>query len=772
MSVLTLNVDEVMRTLSAESSNPFVVHDKEVDIVRFAINSGFADIVLDGQVALRVMYQRPGETEVRAQTLTYYDTDGLHNYYDWQLSQSDLTKDGSLMVALCILDISGGEVSEWHTTPCAVKVLSTIHTDDSDEGDDTITPTVKERVAVLESMIQRVASGAPIVVASTSAMTDTDQIYVLSTDGKWYYHNGSSWVAGGEYGAVATDTTLTQVGIPADAKVVGDEIADLNEDLSDIQNLEGSSIKLEWVQGGIGTSGGNASSNYRIRTTYTDLGEYDSMYANIQSGFTAKVFFYSDSTYESAIGPFAESRDVSIPSEVNRFRVSLYKGNGSSVEENLIVPSEGNTNLALTVSYGLKDEIDGIHEDISALDAKIGKKETRETAELRQGALSSATGAYSSTTMTRVSSSKAEKIDLDSGFYIAPWLHGSVYWYGNSMWDDYKGLNGVPSGMTTLSELTIPEGATHFRINLAREGASTTNLSPSDITADDCYFIWRDEYITAPEAEEIIEDHRILQSLSPRVLLSCKDGNADPAIPPDSYYAIKETAKSGYDIIRFSVYKTTDNDFVAVHNITINSLAVNPDGTAISERIETGSCSVAELNQYDWGLKYGEQYRGLEVPMLDDCLRYASLYNLSVAIDFKNPSEYSQADMSAFMDILLNRGHDNAILIRANSTEQAYMVSRSPRISIEHIGDLDSLTSNVERLKALMTGHNHIYWANTGERTAEAISTSYANGFELSGTAGTMTELAEDIGFGVRYEEVAGIKNVKEQLRTYTDALN
>lgn len=93
MSLIILNVDEVRRTLSA-SGGAFVTHDKEVDIVRFAINSGFADIVLDGQVALRVMYQRPGETEVRAQTLTYYDTDGLHNYYDWQLSQSDLAKTG------------------------------------------------------------------------------------------------------------------------------------------------------------------------------------------------------------------------------------------------------------------------------------------------------------------------------------------------------------------------------------------------------------------------------------------------------------------------------------------------------------------------------------------------------------------------------------------------------------------------------------------------------------------------------------------------------
>ena len=268
-----------MRTLSAESSNPFVVHDKEVDIVRFAINSGFADIVLDGQVALRVMYQRPGETEVRAKTLTYYDTDGLHSYYDWQLSQSDLTKDGSLMVALCILR-TDSEVEEWHTTPYQIRVLDTIHTDDSDEGDETITPTVAQRVAVLETMIQRVASGAPIVVASTSEMTDTEQIYVLSTDGMWYYHNGTAWTAGGEYGAVSTDTTLTQAGMPADAKKVGDKLTDLNGQtnklaLNSIQMSAGSATNIPenadlndyilTASGGIITAYGQH--NFKVQTT-------------------------------------------------------------------------------------------------------------------------------------------------------------------------------------------------------------------------------------------------------------------------------------------------------------------------------------------------------------------------------------------------------------------------------------------------------------------------------------------------------------------------
>ena len=228
MSVLTLQVDEVMRTLSNDGQYPFVVNDKTVDIVRFALNTGFTDVVLDEYSALRVMYQRPGETEVRAQTLTYYDTDGLRNYYDWQLLSADLTEKGTLTVALCILR-TDSEVEEWHTTPCQIRVLDTIHTDDSDEGDETITPTVAQRVAVLETVIQRVASGAPIVVSSASAMTDTDQIYVLSTNGEWYYYDGSAWVAGGEYGAVATDTTLTQANVPADAKVVGDAVESMSD---------------------------------------------------------------------------------------------------------------------------------------------------------------------------------------------------------------------------------------------------------------------------------------------------------------------------------------------------------------------------------------------------------------------------------------------------------------------------------------------------------------------------------------------------------------
>lgn len=46
-----------------------------------------------------------------------------------------------------------------------------------------------------------ITSTTPTVVNSASSMTDTSKIYVLSTDGHWYWNNGTNWVDGGVYQA-------------------------------------------------------------------------------------------------------------------------------------------------------------------------------------------------------------------------------------------------------------------------------------------------------------------------------------------------------------------------------------------------------------------------------------------------------------------------------------------------------------------------------------------------------------------------------------------
>ena len=57
------------------------------------------------------------------------------------------------------------------------------------------------RISVVEDQVNSAVSGQPKVVSSTSQMSDHNQIYVNTTDNKWYYWNGSAWTAGGSYPA-------------------------------------------------------------------------------------------------------------------------------------------------------------------------------------------------------------------------------------------------------------------------------------------------------------------------------------------------------------------------------------------------------------------------------------------------------------------------------------------------------------------------------------------------------------------------------------------
>ena len=62
---------------------------------------------------------------------------------------------------------------------------------------------VNNQIAEQNAQIQAVESGSPLVASSTAGMTETDRVYVNTTDGYWYYYNGTTWVQGGVYQATS-----------------------------------------------------------------------------------------------------------------------------------------------------------------------------------------------------------------------------------------------------------------------------------------------------------------------------------------------------------------------------------------------------------------------------------------------------------------------------------------------------------------------------------------------------------------------------------------
>jgi hypothetical protein len=72
-----------------------------------------------------------------------------------------------------------------------------------------------ERIAAddaLQTQISSVASGTPTPVSSMAGMTDTSKTYLLTTDGYWYYYDGTTWTRGGVYQATGlADFSVTPV---------------------------------------------------------------------------------------------------------------------------------------------------------------------------------------------------------------------------------------------------------------------------------------------------------------------------------------------------------------------------------------------------------------------------------------------------------------------------------------------------------------------------------------------------------------------------------
>ena len=146
--------------------------------------------------------------------------------------------------------ISSGNIIEksWHSKNITISIGGHINNDDSEDIPEEDVPTINQRLNNLDSKVGRLqttvngmANGTPPTASSTSEMDpDESTVYINTTDGKWYYYNGTAWTSGGTYGGAVTSTTFNQHGVPADDFAVGEALAEKADanDVGDLSQLE------------------------------------------------------------------------------------------------------------------------------------------------------------------------------------------------------------------------------------------------------------------------------------------------------------------------------------------------------------------------------------------------------------------------------------------------------------------------------------------------------------------------------------------------------
>ena len=135
----------------------------------------------------------------------------------------------------------------WENLPARTTALSATNLNRIEKGIDDSVNGVNSNshsIAELQTRISQIANGSPTPVSTVAEMTDESAVYLYTgsesgyTAGNWYYYNGTAWTSGGTYGGAVTDTTLSISGAPADAKAVGDALAE-KADADDVESLTG-----------------------------------------------------------------------------------------------------------------------------------------------------------------------------------------------------------------------------------------------------------------------------------------------------------------------------------------------------------------------------------------------------------------------------------------------------------------------------------------------------------------------------------------------------
>lgn len=105
--------------------------------------------------------------------------------------------------------------------------------------------------------------------------------------------------------------------------------------------------------------------------------------------------------------------------------------------------------------------------------------------------------------------------------------------------------------------------------------------------------------------------------------------------PGNSYLSVYECKRVQIPNIRVSVRETSDGYIVLSHDDAINDEARETNGDPIATTVNISENTLATLNTYDYGIKYGAQYAGLAIAELEEMINVCAKMGMKLTLEFK-----------------------------------------------------------------------------------------------------------------------------------------
>lgn len=150
--------------------------------------------------------------------------------------------------------------------------------------------------AEVSSQLSSLTSATPLVVSSVSGMVDTTRIYVNTTDGHWYWYDGTDWQDGGVYQSTGIENGSV------DYNSLSDELKDYSQNIVNGTNIDLITLTA-FEKGNINLNTGEEEvSTTAIRSGYVDVSNVRNISFVSRSSYKYKMLCYRGKSSSDFIG--------------------------------------------------------------------------------------------------------------------------------------------------------------------------------------------------------------------------------------------------------------------------------------------------------------------------------------------------------------------------------------------------------------------------------------------------------------------------------------
>ena len=229
-------------------------------------------------------------------------------------------------------------------------------------------------------------------------------------------------------------------------------------------------------------------------------------------------------------------------------------------------------------------------------------------------------------------------VKIDSGYYC--WVCFKENYESTS----FKNTIEIKNPSTCF----IPKGSI-YQIQLAKYPLKSSLVHTKVNELIDYLHIY-----TVKSEEE--ENKKYTSRWNDTIMCACHRG-LGYVYPENTLTAFKNCYKNGLTVWELDIKKTSDNVLVLLHDPTINRTARNADGTELTSDINVSSLTYAELQDYDFGIYMGEQFKGEKIPTLEEALILAKKLNCFIVVD-----TMIESNAQEIYDLVVNTGMLNNVI--------------------------------------------------------------------------------------------------------------